>query len=465
MSNPINRSTVHLPSTPLAALLLGMGLCTPAYGQSLNEDTKLIAGDGAFNDQFGYAVDIQGGLVAVGARNQNIFGFNSGSVYIIDEATGVLVQKIIPSDGAQNDLFGHSVAIDNGIVVVGAFTDDDNGDASGSAYIYNATTGALIAKLYPDDPDASDDFGISVAIDGGIVAVGSYNDDDAGFSSGSVYLFDVSTGAQLFKLVADDASQLDQLGFDVAIDNGLVVAGAHNDGDNGSGSGSAYVFDATTGTQLVKLLASDGMMNDSFGLTVDIEGTTVVVGSYLRDDGIGLDNSGAVYVFDALTGDELDIMVPDDRTPGHWFGNAVSIDNGIILIGASQDFDTANFAGAAYLFDASTGNQITKLLASDGGTSDTFGRDVSISNGSIVVGAYRNDDPFNPWGGAAYLFNAPAISCAADLTGDGELNFFDVSAFLSAFNDGDSSADFTGDGNFNFFDVSAFLKAFAAGCP
>jgi len=460
MSNPINRA-----SAPLAAGLLAMGLCTPAYGQLLVEDTKLIAGDGAFNDQFGYAVDIQGGLVAVGARNQNIFGFNSGSVYIIDEGTGALVQKIVPSDGAQNDLFGHSVAIDNGIVVVGAFTDDDNGDASGSAYIYNATTGALIAKLLPDDGDAGDNFGVSVAIEDTTVVVGSYGDQDAGFGTGAVYLFDSSTGSQIAKLTADDAAFGDRLGFSVAISNGLVIAGAHNDSANGSGSGSAYVFDATTGNQLTKLLASDGSMNDSFGLSVDIEGTTAVVGAYLRDDGIGFDNSGAVYIFDALTGNELDIIVPDDQSPGHWFGNAVSIDNGVILIGASQDFDTANFAGAAYLFDASTGTQMAKLLASDGGTSDTFGRDLAISSGSILVGAYRNDDPFDPWGGAAYLFTAPAISCAADLTGDGELNFFDVSAFLSAFNDGEPAADFTGDGSFNFFDVSAFLKAFAAGCP
>lgn len=58
-----------------------------------------------------------------------------------------------------------------------------------------------------------------------------------------------------------------------------------------------------------------------------------------------------------------------------------------------------------------------------------------------------------------------ANSCPADLTGDGELNFFDVSAFLSAFTAMNPVADFTDDGQFNFFDVSAFLNAFAAGCP
>jgi len=58
-----------------------------------------------------------------------------------------------------------------------------------------------------------------------------------------------------------------------------------------------------------------------------------------------------------------------------------------------------------------------------------------------------------------------AVACPADLNGDGALNFFDVSAFLSAFSAGDPIADFNGDGNYNFFDVSAFLGAFAAGCP
>lgn len=58
-----------------------------------------------------------------------------------------------------------------------------------------------------------------------------------------------------------------------------------------------------------------------------------------------------------------------------------------------------------------------------------------------------------------------ADTCPADLTVDGILDFFDVSAFLGAYNAQDPVADFTGDGTFDFFDVSAFLNAFNAGCP
>jgi len=58
-----------------------------------------------------------------------------------------------------------------------------------------------------------------------------------------------------------------------------------------------------------------------------------------------------------------------------------------------------------------------------------------------------------------------ASTCPADITGDGNLDFFDVSAFLGAFNAMNPAADFLPDGLFNFFDVSAFLQAYNAGCP
>ncbi len=68
-------------------------------------------------------------------------------------------------------------------------------------------------------------------------------------------------------------------------------------------------------------------------------------------------------------------------------------------------------------------------------------------------------------GTATIVATGTIPSCPADINGDGDLNFFDVSAFLSAFAAMDSAADFTGEGDFNFFDVSAFLTAFSVGCP
>ena len=57
------------------------------------------------------------------------------------------------------------------------------------------------------------------------------------------------------------------------------------------------------------------------------------------------------------------------------------------------------------------------------------------------------------------------INCPVDLTGDGQVNFFDVSAFLTGFNNMAPIGDWNNDNQWNFFDVSAFLSAFSAGCP
>ena len=79
-----------------------------------------------------------------------------------------------------------------------------------------------------------------------------------------------------------------------------------------------------------------------------------------------------------------------------------------------------------------------------------------------------NDLDFNAIAGDQFInLTNPVVSnpCPADLTGEGSLNFLDVSAFLTAFGNQDPIADFQPDGSYNFLDVSAFLSAFGAGCP
>jgi len=94
------------------------------------------------------------------------------------------------------------------------------------------------------------------------------------------------------------------------------------------------------------------------------------------------------------------------------------------------------------------------------------GEDGEIYVGDLFGGkVYKIIDPNAPDANNNGIPDSCESSCAPDLNGDGELNFFDISAFLTAFNGNDPIADFTGDGEFNFFDVSAFLNAFNAGCP
>ncbi|MFK7759485.1 MAG: GC-type dockerin domain-anchored protein [Phycisphaerales bacterium] len=102
-----------------------------------------------------------------------------------------------------------------------------------------------------------------------------------------------------------------------------------------------------------------------------------------------------------------------------------------------------------------------------GGVLNSSGGSYTLSGtiGQPDAGATMSGGSFSLTGGFWAGVGSTAAPCPADLTGEGDLNFLDVSAFLSAFGVMDPSADFTGEGQFNFLDVSAFLSAFAAGCP
>jgi len=449
----------------LGAIALSVFAAVPTWGQVINEDLKLEASDGAGGDKFGWDIAVDNGIVAVAARDDDDSGsglVNSGSVYLFDASTGAQLFMLLAKDRRTNDFFGRSVAMDNGVVAVGANGDDDNGSLSGSAYLFDVITSAQLRKLLPDDGAIDDQFGYSIAIDNGVVAVGARFDDDNGINSGSAYLFDVSTGDQLFKLLPSDGAVGDNFGESVAIDAGLVVVGAISSDHNGGNSGSAYLFDAPTGDQLFRLLPNDGAASDNFGISVAIDNGVVVVGAWAGDDNGS--SSGSVYLFDASTGAQIDKLLASDGAQNDHLGEFVSIDSGVVAATASTNGDNGQNSGSAYLFDASTGTQIAKLLPSDGAMSDFFGESIDIKDGVVVVGAPFEDDPGTD-SGAAYVFSAPGTGCPADLNNDGVLNFFDVSVFLQGFANQDPIADFTSDGLFNFFDVSAFLQAFNEGCP
>jgi hypothetical protein len=452
--------TIHY-RLALTGITLSAIAALPAAGQTSTEDAKLIPSDGAPFDYFGSSVAISSTTAVIGAYAANDNGSDSGSAFLFDTTTGQQIAKLLPSDGAAGDRFGISVAISGTTAVVGAWLDDDNGTSSGSAYLFDTTTGQQIAKLLPSDGAAGDLFGISVAISGTTVIVGARDDDDRGASSGSAYLFDATTGQQIAKLLPTVSPTGDRFGSSVAISGSTAVVGAPGDDDNGSDSGSVYFFDTITGQRIAKIRPADGEAFDSFGSSVAISGTRAVVGNNGDDD--NGENSGSAYIFDTTTGQQIAKLLPSDGASGDEFGISVAISGSTVVVGAYGGDNNSDDSGSAYLFDTTTGQQAAKLLPTDGAGSDLFGISVAINGTTTLVGAFRDDDNGED-SGSAYFFTAPS-PCAADLTDDGTLDFFDVSAFLTGYQNQDPIADFNADGSFNFFDVAAFLAAFSAGCP
>ena len=277
------------------------------------EVKKLTAGDGAASDEFGYSVAIASDTVVIGAPYDDVNGGYSGSAYIFERNQGGSniwgqVAKLTAGDGAASDNFGISVAIVGDTVVIGAPYDDVNGGNSGSAYIFGRNQGGSnvwgqVAKLTAGDGAGSDNFGISVAAAGDTVVIGAPYDDDNGENSGSAYIFedDLGSWSEVKKLIASDGAAFDEFGYSVAAAGDTVVIGAYLDDDNGESSGSAYTFEIDEGGfnnwgQVAKLTASDGAASDEFGFSVAAAGVTIVIGVSYDDDNFS--NSGSAYVFE-----------------------------------------------------------------------------------------------------------------------------------------------------------------------
>ncbi len=419
-----------LSVTLFACTLAGPG-AAQAWGQ-WEQTHKLTAADGAAYNRFGFSVSISGDVGIVGTLGDDDAGASSGSAYLFDVTTGEQLHKLTADDAAAMDWFGRSVAISGNMAIAGARGDlhapgsggFPNGE--GSAYLFDVATGLQHHKLTASDAAASDAFGYSVAVSGGIAIVGAPYDDDAcpGYQfcqSGSAYLFDVTTGQQLHKLTADDAEERDHFGEFVAISGGVAIIGAGWSDDAGPLSGSAYLFEVSTGEQLHKLTADDAAAHDVFGGSVAISEDIAIVGAPFNDDAGG--QSGSAYLFDVTTGQQLHKLTAEDAAAHDYFGYSVSISGSISVVGAYGDDDACAedpdcVSGSAYLFDVTTEQQLCKLTAVDAAAGDEFGWSVSISGDMVIVGAPWDDDAGNR-SGSAYVFEQGDL--CGDEDGDGRV--------------------------------------------
>ena len=234
------------------------------FNGSLSPGWKQGSGAIAFNDSDGETVLRYGGLLAWDAGGRDLpvtlMAHNGGFALRVDDRQAVYpitidpmvtneTVKLLASDGAADDRFGESVAVSGDTAVVGALLDDDNGSESGSAYVFRRDAGGVdnwgqVKKLLASDGAPVDRFGKSVAVSGDTVVVGAALDDDNGSGSGSAYLFQRDAGGvdnwgQVKKLLASDGASPDQFGESVAVSGDTALVGARSHKDFGSGSGSA----------------------------------------------------------------------------------------------------------------------------------------------------------------------------------------------------------------------------------
>lgn len=323
------------------------------------QEAKITASDAAAGDWFGHSVSVNGDTAIVGAVEDDDAGERSGSAYVFVRSAGAWIQqaKLTASDAAAGDAFGASVSVDGNTAIIGARADDDAGDASGSAYIFVQTNGLWTqqAKLVANDLGAFDEFGDSVSISGDTVVVGAIHNDAVGMDFGSAYVFVRSNGVwtQEAKLTPIDAAESDRFGISVSISGETAVVGSWNDDDAGESSGSAYVFVRSNGlwTQQAKLTADDAAGGDEFGVSVSVNGDRAVVGSWMDDDAGSA--SGSAYTFRRIgsTWTQTMKLTAGDAATNHEFGFPVAVFEETVIVGARRTSDAGGNSGSAYIYD------------------------------------------------------------------------------------------------------------------
>jgi hypothetical protein len=399
---------------------LAEGELDDAFGYSVAIDGELVAVGIPFDD-----VEDNNGMELTNAGSAYVFQRDSGG-----PGHWGFVCKLVASDRHAVDSFGASIAISGGTIVVGAPNHDKDTDSdAGAAYVfeyYNQSGGQReeIKKLIATSDWESDAyFGNSVATNGDLIVIGAFNDEDNGENSGSVYLFQRNTGGndnwgQIKKLTATDGKAYDNFGYSVAIGYGNIVVGADYDDINTLlfNAGSAYVFGQNNGGpnnwgQVKKLISEDGARSDYFGHSVAIYRDHIVIGAPGDDD-----CSGSAYLFQRNLGGsdnwgQLKKLTAPTRESDDYFGLSVAISGLLVVIGApQQDVGSATQAGSAYIFWRGFGDvdnwwgQVKKLTAADVKMGDWFGFSVAIFSDTAIIGSYQDDIGTKINMGSSYLF-------------------------------------------------------------
>lgn len=310
---------------------------------------------------FGESVSIRNGILGVGAPGETAGGFSmAGNAYLFNVSTGKLLNTLDSSFPTTDASFGFSIAVgiytecgehhtacvNESLALVGA-PGESNICGDGRAWTF--VNGLVFNGYCSPNPIKDGDFGYSVAIGAGIMAVGAPDETADGLSeAGIVYTFDSHSGIFNSTLISPDAQAEGNFGDSVACVGGLIAVGAPGEG---FGDGTVYTFDAYNGTHFGTFESPDTKQTDvGFGTAVALFGTTLLVGSPGEGNFVYPDE-GHAYTFNTTSGAEVQKFTSQNRQGDGFFGLSVALNNDVVVVGApDQQVGLNDEAGNVYIF-------------------------------------------------------------------------------------------------------------------
>ncbi|QDV75236.1 PQQ-binding-like beta-propeller repeat protein [Botrimarina mediterranea] len=308
-----------------AAIGFSLLLASSNAQSAVFEFVRQLPGSTATGYDFGLAVDTDGVLVAATSLATDPSpGATAGAGYVFAPENGDLVNRLYDSTSSTGDAYGFTIAIDGDRTIVGA---PRGASQSDTVYLFDHTTGAVLAKP-TGDVRLNNSFGASIAMDQGIAIVGSPGESIAPRERGAVYVYDAADGSRLRKITSGDSIS-SAFGQSVALNDGLALIGSPRSSD----VGLAHLYDAVTGNKIADYSPEDDALGDNFGFQVAIADGVALVGAPTRTVG---SRFGSAYLFDVATGQQIAKLSPKTNSRDDGYGQSVAIDDGIALVGGPR---------------------------------------------------------------------------------------------------------------------------------
>ncbi len=366
-----------------------------------NAKTDMLPGSA--HNYFAASTAIDGSHMMLGSYGDDVLVEQSGSVYtyFLSNDEWVAGTKILANDAAPFQSFGYSIDIDADRAIIGAPAFDVDVNDPGAAYIFefNGSNWEYEAKITASDGLDDDYFGGSVSVYGDYVLVGGTGSDTFGDRSGAAYVFKKDKGVwiEVKRLVFPNAQEDDYIGLDLAINDDWAVIGQ---------SDAVHFFAAASDWEHVQSITGFGR----FGSALDLDGETVLVGSYLNTNVGGGRGSASIYQFDGVSWQQEQFFYP--KLGGFdFFGTDVSISGNNLMVGSSwAGVSGAYYSGAAYWYinDGNSWVEARTLVAENSSRWDLLGGSVAMDGQQVVVGALGVDD-YGTNSGAAFTYKATDV--------------------------------------------------------
>lgn len=433
-----------------------LGLCGVAG--PLFEERRLLPEEPQASWMYGFVVAVGEGLLAVGAPVAAGGDPRDGSVEVFDAESGARLYRLGAGDVGGGDFGAWSLAFAGDALLVGVPSPGLGLDEpSGRVHVFGAADGAYRGAIVPPD-ERSLLFGWSMAVDGDRVLIGA---PDRTFDrpGGAAYLYEVGGTEALRVFEPPQGVDVGTMGYAVAIGDGRAAVAARSVTTATGWNGAVVVFDAETGEPLELLEDPRPDAARVFGHAIALDDGVLAVGSAYQPFGASGDvGLGWVSVFGVDDGALLGVVDAPDAE-GLGFGSSVALGGGVLLVGARDDSGRAERGGGVWGFEVLTLLPITAFGPAMPGHLDRFGWSVSLGSGRAWVGA-----PFYEATGAVYGFDVPE-RCVVDFDGDRRATTTDVGLFIDLFRSGHAAADVAEPyGVFDFFDVAEFVRLYGGGC-